>query len=128
MKAIRFIQDSGYSGNVFNSYRYGGKLAYHLYPKVRITIDDRMHAYGEDYYREYQRFEAFRPDLLASGEEFVEYFDRRQLNLVVLDIRPMETWHLSGRQLALEKAGWKVVYRDSETYILRRENAEPAQR
>ena len=127
MEAIEFIRNSGYSGNVFNSYRYGGKLAYHLYPEVRITIDDRIDAYGEDYYSEYQRFEAFRPDILASAEEFVEYFDRRQLNLVVLDMRPMETWHQSGRLQALEAAGWKRAYGNAKTYILRRENTDPVQ-
>jgi hypothetical protein len=120
MNAIGFIRHYGYSGNVFNSYGYGGKLAYHLYPKIRISIDDRIDAYGEDYYRDYQRFEAFSPDLRASPEEFVEYFVQRELNLIVLDARAMSNWFHAGSLGALEEAGWEVVYKEPETYILQR--------
>jgi hypothetical protein len=74
-----------------------------------FIIDDRIDAYGEDYYREYQRYDAFNPGLLASAEEFVEYFDRRRLNLIVLDIRPMNTWYQTGRLKTLDEAGWKPV-------------------
>lgn len=121
-QAIEFIRGSGYSGNVFNAYVYGGKLAYHFYPDVRIAIDDRIDAYGEDYYRNFQRFDGQHARLLAAPDEFLDYFERNELNLVVVGANALNVWRASGRLAALEKAGWRVVFRGrgSGPRILRR--------
>jgi len=121
-QAVEFMRDVELEGNVFNSYRFGGKLAYYFYPEVRISIDDRIDAYGEDYYRRYQRFEGAAPRLLASGDEFVEYFERNDIELAVMDARAMRTWRASGRMASLEAAGWQVVYGDPTTRILKRDH------
>lgn len=111
-RAIHFIRESGYTGNVFNSYAYGGKLAYHFYPKIRITVDDRIDAYDEAYYRNLRRFDGLHPELLAGPNEFREYFLHNGLDLVVVRARAFQVWRATGRLAALEGAGWQVVFRD----------------
>lgn len=127
-EAIQFVRDSGYSGNVFNSYVYGGKLAYHFYPNIRITIDDRIDAYGEDYYRNFQRFDGLRRVQLASPGDFLRYFEQNELNLVVVEVYTVNVWSNTGRMQILEGAGWNIVYRGSETWILRRPRERRAMR
>lgn len=119
-EAIAFIRKSGYKGNAFNSYGYGGKLAYYFYPRIRITIDDRIDAYGEAYYQNFQRFDATNPLLLAEPDEFLSYFEQNKLNLIVVRSLTMKVWRRWKILAALNDAGWGTVYRSAKTSILRR--------
>lgn len=45
VNATKFIKDVDIKGNMFNEFRYGGYLLYHLYPQKKIFIDGRTDFY-----------------------------------------------------------------------------------
>jgi len=124
--AVEFLRRAGYTGNVFNTYIYGGKLAYHFYPQLRIGMDDRIDAYGEDLYREFTRYEGIRLDRLPPPAAFVDYFERNRLDTIVVRTLTIEGWRRGGQLAALTRAGWKRVYADRWCWILHRDAAPTA--
>ena len=51
--AVDFIVESGLTGNMFNSYNYGGYLIHRLFPDQLVFIDGRADMYGDDFIKEY---------------------------------------------------------------------------
>lgn len=79
--AVRFLEATGVEGNLFNTYRLGGFLAYRLAPRLRTFIDSRTEHYPVEIYREYvqvTRMEGAQP-----GESFRDLLDRRGVDLFV---------------------------------------------
>jgi hypothetical protein len=47
-KSIRFIDESGMQGPVINEYRFGNYLVYRFHPRIAVSMDSRIDAYGRD--------------------------------------------------------------------------------
>ncbi|MBW2039878.1 MAG: tetratricopeptide repeat protein [Deltaproteobacteria bacterium] len=48
---VKFIEDHGLKGNIFNHYDYGGYLIWHLYPQLKVFIDGRTPTiYDKDFF------------------------------------------------------------------------------
>jgi hypothetical protein len=78
-RGVRFLMDSGVSGNLFNRYTHGGFVGYWLAPRIRTFVDGRTEHYPpdvlEDYFRISHQLEV-RP-----GESALEALDRRGVDL-----------------------------------------------
>lgn len=46
VRAVKFIQDNGLSGPIFNRYEWGGYLIWKMYPQEKVFIDGRTDVYG----------------------------------------------------------------------------------
>jgi hypothetical protein len=76
-QATRFLAEQGFEGTIFNDYRDGAFLIYHLYPKVRPVMDSRIDVYGSELSREY----------FSSREDpikFFQYLNKYNVSLILL--------------------------------------------
>jgi hypothetical protein len=116
--ALHFLRDSGVKGNVFNSYNHGDQLVYHFYPAVRVAIDTRVDAYGEDYYRRYRSLSGRSARRLGEPEELMAFLDRYDVTWIVTRPFDYRNWTVKGHARVLAERGWREVYRDPATVIL----------
>jgi hypothetical protein len=117
---VQFIESHGLRGNVFNSYSYGDQLVYHFYPELRVTIDSRVDAYGEEYYRAYRRLSGRNELLLAPPAELLEFLERHEVRTIVVRSHGLSNWVKHGHAGALAARAWQPIYRDARTVILTR--------
>ena len=77
--AVRFLKETGVEGNLFNTYRLGGYLAYRLAPRLRTFVDSRTEHYPASIYHEYVRVTEMRG--ARPGESFHDLLERRGVDL-----------------------------------------------
>jgi len=107
---VAYVEGQGLRGNVFNSYDVGAELIYRFYPRLRPTIDSRIDAYGETYYRYFSALYSDESLLL----DFIKFYDVRYLLLL-----RWEYEHL--RQMPqLWESGWRVLFSDPGIVLLGR--------
>jgi tetratricopeptide (TPR) repeat protein len=118
--AVRFIKEARLSGNVFNSYRFGGYLIWSLWPSQKVFIDGR-----EDVY--------IAPGVLT---EYLHAFDsRRNWNDLAakyaIDYAVVQypetapaTPEDSVESVAFPRAEWALVYFDDVAAIYVRRNGK----
>jgi len=52
---VRYLRDAGLTGNLFNTYRWGGFLIWSFYPERKVFIDGRADMYGDQFVADYRR-------------------------------------------------------------------------
>jgi hypothetical protein len=60
--AVDWIKENKPSGNIFNTYGWGGFLIWHLFPDYPVFIDGRADIYGDDFMNEYLKLYNAEPD------------------------------------------------------------------
>ena len=119
---VRFLADSGLSGNLFNSYASGGFLGWKLAPKLRTFIDGDTVRYPTEVMEDYLRISYRRS---SPQENFLEILARRKVDLFFavggeecLYNVPDTLRHLEG------VPGWLQVFRanDHAIYLRRDEH------
>lgn len=61
VEGVRYLQQSGITGNLFNTYHWGGYLAWAFYPERRVFVDGRADMYGDQFIDEYREVYNVRP-------------------------------------------------------------------
>ncbi|HBG46461.1 MAG TPA: hypothetical protein DDW94_05660 [Deltaproteobacteria bacterium] len=77
VKAIRFMEENGIKGNMYNTYSLGGYMIWSAWPESRVFIDGRADLYGEVRIKKIlteERFEDFL-DAFAFDFAVVAYSD-----------------------------------------------------
>jgi len=102
--AVNFLRREGRRGTLWNEYRWGGYLIWHLYPELRVSIDGRLAVHGPERFGEHLTVAELGPgwqDVLA----------RLQADTAVVR---------SGSPLvaALRASGWVVRYEDRVATVL----------
>jgi hypothetical protein len=101
--AIDFVRRAGISGNVFNSYMFGGYL---IFSDVPTFIDGRTPPYSDDFVR--RTFEAIN---LANINDSFRLLDEYKVTWIIL--RPAEPL-----TKALARSGlWNEVYSDKSAVV-----------
>lgn len=59
--AVEYIQSNDLENNLFNEYKWGGYLIYHLYPQQRVFVDGRADVYGDELIDKYVDVSRLRP-------------------------------------------------------------------
>jgi hypothetical protein len=118
--AIAFLHERKLTGNVFNAYEYGDQLIYHFYPAVRVALDSRIDAYGEQYYMQHRRLAGRSTEMLAPPSELIDFLDRYEVTTIVTHPLDYSGWKRGGHTGALGRAGFSVVYHDRTTVVLAR--------
>jgi hypothetical protein len=59
--AVQYMRTHELTGNLFNSYQWGGYLVYQLYPDQRVFIDGRADVYGDEHLERYVQVARLRP-------------------------------------------------------------------
>jgi hypothetical protein len=108
-----FLKASRPPGNMYNTYHYGGYLAYQLGPETKLFIDGRVDTYDPQVWVDNRAIEAGTMPL----EEAVAKYG---LNSFVLDPRPgYDPGGMVARVGALK--GWRSAYRDANCAVFVRE-------
>jgi len=110
--AARWLQENRLPGNLINPYRWGGHLAFHLYPDYRVWIDSRGDLYGIDRIREFEILYRMPP---GAERHVPALLDRYDANVIVwhlltidfgpLQVHPFAEWLLRSRE-------WRLVFYD----------------
>ncbi len=118
--ALDFIRSSGIEGNVFNAFKLGDQLVYHFYPKILVTIDSRVDAYGEEYYQNYRSMCGRSYKQLGDPEKLLGFLDRYTVNAIITRPFDFNNWRTKNHLSKLFSRDWKLVFTDEEVVILRR--------
>ena len=105
--AVEYIRRTRPPGRLFNSYNWGGYLAWTLYPAYPVYIDGRTDLYGDAFVRRYLR-------IVAGQEEWQAALEREGIRLVVIE---------TGSPLATElrrAPDWRQGYADSLASVFER--------
>lgn len=107
VKAADYLQESGATGPMFNSYNWGGYLMFAL-PDVPVFVDGRTDLYGDDFLTDVYY------ETAIGGDGWRETLDQYGIRLVVVEAD-------SGlaRQLR-DDAGWSLDYEDTLAVVFRR--------
>jgi len=98
--AVEFTLKGKLTGNLFNSYNWGGYLIWHLYPNCRVFVDGRTDLYGDEILSQFLK--------VMRGEEGWDLIlDSYKVGIVIVERRAPVV-----RCLEL-KEGWRKVYEDS---------------
>jgi hypothetical protein len=105
LDSIDFIIDAGITGNMFNTYRFGGYILYRLYPEQRVFIDGRADMYGDEFINEYHKIYTGQPD-------WEELFAKYKIDYVVCE------HDAAIRQLLLTRGDFSLVHDNEKHSVL----------
>ncbi|MFO8080309.1 MAG: hypothetical protein R6V07_08395 [Armatimonadota bacterium] len=55
VECVQYIKDNGIEGRMFNTYRWGGYLTWHLWPEQQVMVDGRADVLGRELVMDWQR-------------------------------------------------------------------------
>ncbi|MDA8241055.1 MAG: tetratricopeptide repeat protein [Nitrospiraceae bacterium] len=116
VSATDFIRSAGISGNMFNSYGWGGYLIWRLYPDYQVFIDGR--GIYESIFTQYLIIARGETDLVAGLPAWKASLDAFQVDFVIMpDYEPI-TGQLQPLMLKLmREEKWCPVYIDTAAFI-----------
>jgi hypothetical protein len=106
VQAVDWLESNPQSGNMFNSFGWGGYLIYRLWPEYKVFMDGQLF-YGEALTRQHQQVLNADP----GWEDVIAQYDIQWM-LVPAD-EPIS------RLLQLEP-GWNLLYQDETATIFRK--------
>lgn len=110
VNAASFVLANGISGNLFNTYHYGGYLIYRLWPNRKVLIDGRADMYGDKFVDDYMHIH-------DGGQNWKDKFQRLSIDYAIVGVdAPI-------RQLLRVDAGFIEVYSDAHHSVLLRNSA-----
>jgi hypothetical protein len=100
--AVGFVEQNSLSGNMYNSYVFGGYLIYRFFPdpRYRVFVDGRGIVGGEDYLTEYAKVSQLTPEWKKTLEKY-------QVNWIIEETNSPLSVSLSAQH------EWKLVYSDN---------------
>lgn len=100
--AVEIIKGEGLSGNLFNSYNWGGYLILML-PEYPVYIDGRADLYGDEHINEWI-------SIIQAEDGWQEKLAKRNINIILTEpFRPFTS--------KLESEGWKLIYEDGKSML-----------
>jgi hypothetical protein len=106
VQAVDWLNQHPQDGHMFNEFDWGGYLLLKLSPRQQIFMDGHTHIYGEALTREYET-------VTFLGNGWQEILNKYQIKWAIV-----RTGSPIAR--ALEKEGWKIVYSDKTSTVLRK--------
>jgi hypothetical protein len=103
--ATDFLVANHVSGNMFNSYQYGGYLMFRLYPAQKVFIYGRTDIYQDGFVQIHDAIQQGRPN-------WKTLFDRYDIDYVVCET------NAALRQLLLQEGRFRLVFDDGSHSVL----------
>jgi len=118
VRATEFIRQQRLPGNLYNTYDWGGYLAWKLFPRYRVFWDGRQN--DAAMFRQGWR-------VMAGKKDWQQILDRHQVNTIVTRCLTMDTGQRYPLLDRLEKSDdWSLVYADDRSLVFVRRNAVAA--
>ncbi len=112
-KAINYFKKIDVKGNIFNSFNFGGALAFELYPERRIFIDGLSSGIAREFLGEYV-------EATKNGERFEKFAEEYNIGVIIVE---SDRGYIKRGIFNPEK--WKMVYWDDSAMILLRNDMVP---
>ena len=106
VEAVTWLNSHPQRGHMFNEFDWGGYLLLNLVPRQQIFMDGHTHIYGEALTREYET-------VVTLGRDWQQILDKYQIHWAIVRAN-------SPIAHGLENIGWKTIYGDDTTIILKR--------
>ncbi len=107
VEAVRYIQDHGIKGRIYNAYNWGGYLVLNWYPERQVFIDSRADVYRDDFIEQYLEAYYVRP-------RWRETLDKHGVDYALLETQgPLPI-------LLTTSGEWREVYSDKVAVLLAR--------
>ena len=118
---IRFLEEAGLQGNLFNPYYLGGYAGYRLAPRIRTFIDGRTEHYPDQVMRDY--VEIVRAKSRSDRRTVFQLLDAYQVD-IFLGVGLPEGYYadLYTVELVARKPDWILVYRSIDHAVYLRRN------
>jgi hypothetical protein len=104
IEAVRFIEKTNITGNMFNNDEFGDYLIYACWPRYKVFFDGRSDMYGTDRLQEYLRVRSFKAGWEAT-------LDKYKINWIFFDTDSALVRFLQ------ERNDWKMIYQDKVASI-----------
>ncbi|TYO96055.1 hypothetical protein EDC39_1151, partial [Geothermobacter ehrlichii] len=115
VRATEFIRQQRLPGNLYNTYDWGGYLAWKLYPRYKVFWDGRQD--DAAMFRQGWR-------VMAGKEDWQAILDRHRVNVVVTRCLTMDTGQRYPLLDRLEQSDqWALVYADNWSLVFVRKKA-----
>jgi len=108
VNAARFIAQTHPAGPMFNSYNWGGYLAWTLYPDYLVYVDGRTDLYDDAFLRGYLN--------VSLGRGYEAVLDQYDVKLVVIETNSLLTDRLRS------DPKWHSIYMDELATVFARQN------
>ena len=105
VEAVAWLQTNPQTGNMFNSFTWGGYILYQTWPQYPVFIDGQTDFYGESLTREYE-------SIISLTDGWETLLQKHDVSWVIIETD-------SALALALSENGWRVLYEDDTAIILR---------
>jgi hypothetical protein len=112
VEGVRFLQETGLEGNLFNKYGMGGFLEYWLAPRLRTFVDGRTEHYSTRVLEDYSAVNLGRGVL--AGEGMLDILDRRNVDIFFGTGPPTGYWRdavLHTAEHLRSTPGWILISR-----------------
>lgn len=108
--AVQLLRDAGYSGNIYNSWKFGGFLQWHL-PQAKTFIDGRCLPAQLTLYERFKTIEL---------HEFSRYLDEHQVRVALIDRKELrDVGYFSGIP------GFRQIHADDVSILFARSDLFP---
>jgi len=104
IEAVRFIEKTNITGNMFNNDEFGDYLIYACWPRYKVFFDGRSDMYGTDRLQEYLKVRSFKAGWEAT-------LDKYKINWIFFDTDSALVRFLQ------ERSDWKMIYQDKVASI-----------
>jgi hypothetical protein len=108
LKAAEFVEKSQPPGPMFNSYNWGGYLAWRLYPTYSVFVDGRTDLYDDALLTEYL-------DVAQGRSDYESVLAKYGIKLVFVEQDSLLADRLQG------EPAWRQLYRDERAVVYQRE-------
>ena len=110
--AVAWLGENRLPGNLINPYRWGGHLAFHLYPDYRVWIDSRGDLYGIERIREFELLYRMPPGAERVVPALLERYDANVIvwHLLTIDFGPLQVHPFA--EWLLRSRDWRLVFFD----------------
>jgi hypothetical protein len=110
--AVQWLRENRLPGNLINPYRWGGHLAFHLYPDYRVWIDSRGDLYGIDRIHEFEILYLMPPGAEQVVPALLARYDANLIvwHLLTIDFGPLQVHPFA--EWLLRSPDWRLVFFD----------------
>lgn len=106
IQAVTWLNSDPQHGHMLNEFDWGGYLLLNLSPRQQIFMDGHTHIYGEALTREYET-------VFTLSDGWLKILDKYQIEWAIVRAN-------SPIAHELENNGWKIIYKDNTTIVLRK--------
>ncbi len=112
--AMDFVDKLNIEGNIFNSFNFGGALAFRFYPEKKIFIDGLSSGIATEFLSQYV-------EAVENGEKFEKLVEEYDIKIIIVE---SDRGYI--KRGVFDPGRWKLVYWDDVSMVLLRSDVLPA--